>query len=372
MKAKRPLRLLVSARDPGAAGHMREIVRQALKRDDIEVRLAAQSPAFEMLAAAGLPVEPFPAVTASGVDDPRAPELLAAADALLARTEPDVVLAGLSGPDAGIDEALLLRARTPHTFAMQDYWGDVNVALGKPAHCYLVLDEEAVAISRARFGVRAVAVGSPKHAAYRELDVPGLRAAARGQLGLDAGNMLIGWFGQPLWQHPEYAQTVGQFGAAIGRVPPTRSLLYRPHPKESPPQRRQAQDLLAAGGRRVLELPGSSVESCLAACEWVCSVFSSCGLDAIMLNGCTSPPARRVLYFVPEAMAGVYRAYTGLDQVPAARSGLAVEAHSTDALVAMLAGGDDARSASDGKPGLVAPPASAQRVLDILTAAARR
>ena len=53
-----------------------------------------------------------------------------------ARLSRNEVSVRLSGPGAGLDEAILARADTPHSYALQDYWGEVSLILGRPAGTY--------------------------------------------------------------------------------------------------------------------------------------------------------------------------------------------------------------------------------------------
>ena len=83
------------------------------------------------------------------------------------------------------------------TFALQDYPGDANAIGGAHAGTYFVRDEAAARLTRERWGVAAIAVGSLRHAPYARLDVPRLRAETRARIGAAAGQAVLGFFAQP-------------------------------------------------------------------------------------------------------------------------------------------------------------------------------
>jgi len=330
------LKLLMAARDPGAAGHMSEIARVAIQRGDLDLHLVAQPPALDMLKSRGLPVKPFPSLTAEGPTDSRSGALIAAADAVLAAFRPDAVLVGLSGPEAGIDEALLLRARNVPTFAMQDYWGDVNLSLGRPAELYLVMDEQAAALSRSRFQVQTAVVGAPKYASYADLDSSWLRWQVRSKP--ESGKeRYVTWFGQPLWQYSAYAGLLAEFGAAVSVALPGAVLHYRPHPKETAENLSRALELMAPGGVKPTAATGRDTETWLAASDVVVSAFSSCGLDNIYLNRVSPTPLGITLYALSSpGIFDAYHACTGLVEPPEVGQGLALAAYTGKELIANL------------------------------------
>ena len=96
------MRLLISARDPGAAHSLLPVIRKALADERFDVSIAASGAAAEIFSRAGIPFHRCGAA---------AEALLAEADEALRRCSPDAVLVGLSGPDVGIDEALLPEER---------------------------------------------------------------------------------------------------------------------------------------------------------------------------------------------------------------------------------------------------------------------
>jgi len=152
----RPFRLLISARDPGAANNLAPIARLAQASSTLTLHLVAAEPAARIFAEHGLEPEKI-----SAPDD----TLPALAARLLEQHQPDAVLVGLSGPGRGIDEALLAaaRGRVP-SWALQDFWGDVNNGFGAYADTYLVRDDTAARITRTRAPVNTLVSGLPGNA----------------------------------------------------------------------------------------------------------------------------------------------------------------------------------------------------------------
>jgi len=217
----------MTGRDPGAAGHVQALWQDLCRAGWDAVHVAASGQALRMLAGAGVPAEPFAATDGTEAVAPggNAEPLLNAARALLDRVRPEVVLTVLSSGGAGVDEAVAAAAACP-VFCLQDYWGDVNLQLGVPAGLYLALDEYAVDLTRLRFGLPAVAVGSPKHAAYAGLDVQGLRRAARARWPAARRRAR----GARRCRRPARREwrTAGRFPR--GRTAPSRARCWRPAP----------------------------------------------------------------------------------------------------------------------------------------------
>lgn len=317
------VRVLYSARDPGGVGHLLALV-EAFRRDPrFELILAASGAALAMLRQAG---EAPHAFSLSGErehlepgEDPE--RLLDAATELLAVSRPDAVLVCLSSGGVGIDEALLATAQVP-TFAMQDFWGDVNLAMGVPAGVYFVLDEDAVRLTQQRWGVRAVAVGSPKHARYRRLDIVGLRQAARHALGVETDEQVVGFFGQSP-AIPGHEAIVHLLIRAVAGLRPRPRLLLREHPKVSThaATHRVLAERLGLG---VSDVTGDGgLERWLAACDLVTTPFSSCGLDHAYLSAYSPEPLGSALYLLCDPKLRAFmRQFSGLERFPIVERGM--------------------------------------------------
>ena len=364
-------RLLVAAQDPGSVGHLSAIAEKASGL--LDLHLVAASPAYEMFSRMGLSVRRVPALTTRSSSDEKAAQLRALSASILADVRPDAVLVGSSGPEAGLCEALMATTTVPYAYAFQDFWGDVNKVFGTPAGTYFVVDAEAERLTREIHGVNARVVGSPKHSRFGCLDIGMLRHETRAALGADNGRPVFGYFGQPLWKSQGYEKTVTSLAGTIAATFPDAIMLYRPHPKESDEEigrvRRKLQEALP----EAVVLTSGSVEGCLAACDVICTAFSSCGYDHMFLAKYSASPLGVVVYLRhdPE-IRRLYHDYTGFDFLPVARDGLALVTEVPEEVPAVL------RSALD--PGrrlaiwdriarvLPDPSLAAQRVVDSICA----
>ncbi len=261
----RPLRLLISARDPGAASHLAPIIAACSGRRDIEAVLVAASPALEYWRDLGLAPHPVDAVDA---------DMTATARRVLDAIMPDAVLTGLSGQGRGIDEALVAMASIPHTYALQDYPGDVNPGYGKVAATFLVADQESAELTRIEApSSRAIIVGNVKFAALAAgIDPLALRAAGRQRLAVGPQRPVVSFYGQPI-DIPGYWRSLRDFTAAVAEVAPDALLLARPHPKESPEMRARTLALL---GDRIDRIEDPlTIEESVCAADLAVTCFST-------------------------------------------------------------------------------------------------
>lgn len=329
-------KLLLSARDPGAAAGIAILTRAARRDRRFEAVVVAAPPADGALRAANLPVEVIDAPVVSGPSDPAVRDLTGKASTLIDRIRPDAIIVGLSGGGGGLDEALLAEAGQTPTFALQDFWGDANMTLGRAADIYLVIDQDAAALTRARTGALARVVGSVKHSFQRDHDFARARARARDRLDLTPDQPLMGWFGQPARLIPGYRETLEDLLADLSRDGRPLSLTYRPHPKESPAERADTMALLARHGIQPLTAP-ATIEDSVAACDLVASVCSTSGVDALMAGRASPVPLSTAVFALFRAeTAAWFRASTGLDEMPLARAGAAVGLDTTENLAETL------------------------------------
>ena len=361
------LRLLISARDTGAAHHLGAVARRATRVTDIELTVAASQPALDVLRSLpGLTVRPFGHAAITDAAD--AGSLLAGARALLGEVRPDALLVGLSGPGAGIDEALAVGAGAIPTFLFQDFWGDLNTTLGFPNVTVLALDQEAARITRAQQGLASVIVGAPGYERFADLDIEQLAADARRDLKLDPDDPLLTVCGQPLWEVEGYAATL----ESVGRAAPQAGLMsiaWRPHPKETTAQQARAAELLGVAGADVLDARSFRLESLLGATDVLCSAFSNCGTDLIHLGRVAETPLGTAVFALFEpSLRDQYQRWTGLSDLPLATAGLASTVHQQRDLVGILeraAQSDERRRRWDRIARWLPDPAgAAERILD--------
>lgn len=331
-------RLLLSARDPNAAAQVIALVEANREFDWFDAIVVADPPAYDRLVSAGIDASAGPAIAATDGHDAGA--LLEAARRIVADADPDMVVTGLSGPDAGIDEALLAVAPVP-TMALQDFWGDVNRTLGTAAGCYAVTDTRARALTAVKTGAETVVAGQAKYRRFLDRPVAERIGAARAALGTAAGQRLVVFAGQPLWTAPGYADILSSVASALAAAspiagPPAR-LIYRPHPKEAPGDIDLARAAVEAGGL-VFEMDlRLDIVDLVAAADILVTCFSQTAYDKIMLNRLSPVPAGVALYVLPPEMMATYRRMTSLDGLPPHEQGLAPCATTHDGIGAALA-----------------------------------
>lgn len=335
----RTMKVLLSARDVGAAGHVRAVVAEFARRPGVEVALHAASPALEHLAGAAVEPVPFRAEAVQRPTPERGAALLSTASDILRREQPDAVVVGLShSAEAGVDEALLACAPpATHTYVIQDFWGDVNEAFGARADCYFVLDHEAARITGERHGVTCEVVGSAKHGRYFALDPVGLRRSTRRWLGAGVERSVIGYFGQPLFAFDGYPTLITSFGRAVASVAPAATVFYRPHPRESADSVARTVAAFAAAEIDVQVAPEGPVEPWLAAADATFSPYSTCCYDLLWLTRASPEPLGAPCYLLYDGPIRSYaRWVNGMDVLPPVAAGLALCAESIGQLEPMV------------------------------------
>lgn len=291
------INLLLSARDPGAALSIKEIALEAKNDLRFNVKLIAQEPAYSMLKSAGLNVEIIilpKILSKKSVNQ----DIFLKIKKILTKIKPNVILTGISGPNAGIDELLLYQAGNIKTYTIQDFWGYVNLTLGVPASTYFVIDKEAAMLTKNIVDVTALPVGSIKHKRYSEINIDKIRDAFRKKNKISNNEKLIGFYGQPFEEYKEYIDTIEEFFKAIKRNYVKCTILYRPHPKETNFQIEKTIKVIKSYNKIVFIDNLSTIEDSLAGCDVVVSCFSTCGYDYLMLNFYYRKPLGIVIYLL--------------------------------------------------------------------------
>lgn len=336
MRGPRPIRLLLSCRDPNGAHQVVALAREARKSGSMEATIVADPPGLAIVRAEGLPaieagigdIEPRDHVGRSAA--------MARARTLFADIAPDAVVASSSGPGGGIDEALIAVRGNEKTFVLQDSWGDVNQTFGRHADCYFVLDAEADSLTRRRTDARIVVTGMPKYDAYSELDTCSIRDRTRAAFDCNDADTLIAFMAQPLFQLPGYPALVRNVVAAVAEVGARTQLVLRAHPKDSTPNIGVALEFAMFLGMKCRVAHEGPIENPLAAADIVVSAYSSSCYDAVVLARNSPKPLGTVIYFLPDTVWRHYCASTGLDHVPPVAAKLALLARSPGELRAQL------------------------------------
>ncbi|MGE0040263.1 MAG: hypothetical protein AB7H88_04060 [Vicinamibacterales bacterium] len=316
-------RVLLSTRDPGGAGHVVVLLEALRARGGCEVLAVASGVALRLLREAGESPRAF--ALPDGRDCIQAGEsaapLLSAARAVLDELAPDAVVTSASSYGVGVDEALVAEAGVP-TFTIQDFWGDVNLGLERPPRLYFVMDDYAVTLTRERWGLPAMAVGSPKHGRYARLDVAGLREATRARHGIGPGQPVVGFFGQAP-DIPGHEAAYEALLHAVAGLSPRPRFVLKDHPKFSEGHVAHARAARAHGLDVIDASDALQVEPWLAACDVVVTPFSLSALDHAYLSAFSPAPIGSTLYLLPnpDLQASMDR-MCGMPEFPTVARGL--------------------------------------------------
>jgi len=307
-RRRRRLRVLVTARDVGAARQARAVIEGCRRlRAAIDFVVVAQAPAITVFRGLSAPVV---RVSRAGRGIPEWME----------QARPDFLLAGLSGFGRGVDEQALSAARRLGipSGAVQDYWG----YLGPEEHedrpdTFFVMDATAAALTRARCRTAKVVVaGSPKHEQYRERwqQWMPVRRAKRPQ---------VVFFMQPR-AVPGLSANLEAFLRASTALSPGIDVRVRLHPAE--PTRPVVARLADRIGARVtVEDSKGPVEKVLGAAALVVTCFSTVGLDHTFLQLYARRSLGALLYLnIGAPIRAFMSARIGCDRVPGADVGLGV------------------------------------------------
>lgn len=278
------IKLLITARDPATAVSFEKLIQDLLASNDFTLRVLCQEPAFEILT----PVVPENCLQFIPKDEFK--QVLE--DDFLRHQfdtfQPDAVLTGISGPDTGIDEAVLHYAFTHgiQSYALQSFWGDMNQASGARPHTAFVLDDEAIELTNKRYpDIHCIPIGSIKHAKFDGFDALACRGSFRPRF-VSETQILLGFYGQPLEDQEGYLRTLEKMAEELKKWHRDFKVMYRPHPKEPDHLKCFTFSLLekAVGKERVFFDPGLELKHSLSVCDLVVSAFSTCGFDALYLN----------------------------------------------------------------------------------------
>jgi hypothetical protein len=315
--------LLITARDAAASLHLIEIAREATRRGDFSIEIATQRPATRYFRNAGIRTHELDLPPATGRDTAEGASLMKAAEDIIRRTRPQSVLCGLSTPfDGGIDEAITASFQGPK-FVMQDFWGEANLLFGKKADLYFALDAEGVRLSNERHGIAAMSVGSPRHSAYRAMDIPSIRKSVRERLGIAPEAVALGFFGQALHAIDGYRRTLEVWADAVASLPHPCMVIYRPHPREQADDISWSRQRLSSFGTPCIVTDDGDVEHSLLACDVVCSAFSNCTYDVAYLNYFSSEPLiTPVALFFDQGIVEYFHRMVRLAEFPYLKAGL--------------------------------------------------
>ena len=320
-------KLLVTARDAGAAFNIIEICKQALSEGIFSLEIYAQMPAAQYFQENGIVVNVVSLPSAKTTNDEEAKNLLCYCKALIENIRPDAILSGLSTPfDGGIDEAILAVAKGKiPTIVMQDFWGEANKFFGVIADCYLSLDAEAVRITYERHNAISVALGSPRHAHIGKIPLLKFRNMLRKELEIDQNALVIGLFGQALHRLEGYYATIQYWSSSLKHFSKKIVAVYRSHPREKEEETFKTIELIKETGLECKRIQHEKVEHSLLMCDVVCSAFSNCSYDASYINYYAIEPLLvPMLLLFNEEVSQYLRSKVCLEQFPYLKDGMAL------------------------------------------------
>ena len=317
--------LLITARDPATAFTVCVLLKTLDKDERFRVHIAAQHPAYEIfkknIVASKVTLYKFSEFQNDDL-------MLETAHNLLLEISPDVILTGISGPDYGLDEAMLSIAPKSKygPYALQSYWGDINKNLSGRAKTYFVNDSFAARLTHKRTTGHINIVGSLKHELYSDIDIKYLRDNFRDSLCKNSKVNIIGFYGQPLEDINGYKETILSFSQSILELENDILIVYRPHQKESQDLQKWTKEKLQLSGKELVLDNNEEIEPSLCGCDIIVSAFSTCCYDAQQLIKSSLTPLGIPVYlmFNPH-LVDWYKKYTKLDNIPMTESGMAVE-----------------------------------------------
>jgi hypothetical protein len=315
------IQLLLSAHDPAAADAITRVVEVANCDKRFKCKVIAHGPAVEIFRKANVSVQSIDAPRVQSSIEDNTKHLLMLASNLIDEYNPDVIITGLSGPDAGIDEALAAvgKGRVP-VFALQDFWGDVNPVFDVSADYFLVADSFAANITKQKINAEVIEVGMPRYSKLSDLPE---RELCRNQLGFKDKSISFIWFGQPLWKQVSYEQTLVLLADVLTTIKDDINFMYRPHPRENYEEIQKAQNIFndilidtsihEEMDNRYLFVSG----------DIVASAYSMIAMDIIQFQRQHSCRLASPMYFFGDnILMKNYYDYTGLDCLPLVEQGL--------------------------------------------------
>lgn len=374
------MKILVTARDVGAAHNTIEIVKELRRNKDIDVHIYAQGAAIECFKNA--PIKNYNEVNFPELKDKNSIDshaLLAYAKKLINTIQPDVVLTGITSPGTGgIDEAIT--AVCPQgikSFVMQDFWGTLNLFFDDFADYCLCLDKHAEVMTKKHYDIKTIVIGSPYHSKYGQTDILKRREQLRGDLAHKPNDIIIGLFGQALHHLDGYKNTVYELIRSLASSKSEISFFYRKHPLELQDDVTTIDRFCKEFNLATLSVDDLSTEDALLICDMVSSCFSNCIYDACQLNRISNKPLLTPILLAYEddilKFSEQYRIY---DYAPYQHESLAYFCNTKDSFASNFEylHSDAAKEHfwQQSKKAIVNPSNAARRAVEVITSIAKQ
>ena len=293
------MRILSTCRDPASAASLAPILSRLQSIKGIKLRVLAQDPAFRIL----LKNKRLKEVDIIQVEDTHFQNIINVAHSALESFNPSAVFCGVSGPDAGIDEALLKVAKTAsiRRFTFQDYWGYLNPESIDYNDVIMVIDDHAKSLTASQTGSQIEVVGCPKYDGYARLDMSKLKKSFLKKNKITGTSYVLGFAGQPLAGLEGYLKTIQSLSSAVSNLDMDIQCVYRPHPKEDLDTQKKILNTFNKFSCAIqLQNNNDPIEELFAGADLLASLFSTAGYDAQMLNKCSTSPVASTLYLMFE------------------------------------------------------------------------
>jgi len=239
--------------------------------------------------------------------------------------KPELCLSGVSGPDHGIDEALIREAwgQGIRSFVFQSYWGDLNPKAIPFLDTILVVDNFAADVTASKTSAKIIIVGSPQYDDIGEIDIHRHQQFFRTTTVALPEQPMIAVMGQPLEDYSGYFRTFEKFADAVRGLQPI--IVFRNHPKETDRSVIQTLEIFRARGLVLADCADLTLDDILCGVDLVATPFSTTGVDLQMLNRVSAAPLASTCYmmFEPE-LVDVFRGLSGLEAIPNSDQSIAV------------------------------------------------
>jgi len=313
------IKILLSARDPGAAFNILTLYEILKRSGQFDVYIAASRPAFDIIASKC--VQPYPFIFRDRETDvffegdPKA-SLFDLADKVLKLFSPDFVITGLSSYGAGIDEALI--ARSPvKTAVFQDFWGDLNLSLLKTPDIVFTMDSFASKLTEKRFGdIKCQVTGHPKLFHLKQKNISALLEKIRNDFDIHEQSV-ISFFDQPLFI-PGREEIISCLMDMLKKSENKGRIIffYKGHPK----YREEGAEFMAFVRKEGLNAFDISSYldpmPFLAVSDVVTTMFSSCTTDHALLTFVSDDVSGIAVSLMNRSVKEYYKSVSGLDKLP--------------------------------------------------------
>ena len=319
-------KLLITSRDPASANDIKELLKNLLKDKKNLVKVLAQSPALQILKKEFIQNK---FENNQLVEFKENEDNYSFIEEIFDNFQPDILLTGISGPDSyGVDELALnisSNYKKIKTFSIQSYWGDLNKSCGVLADTIFVLDNFAKEITLQRdSSLNVVVTGSLRSNFYNNIDVNKERNLFKCNYPLIKNKVVIGLFGQPLFDYYWYRETIEIFVKCLKSLNYDIYLVYKPHPKESEASIKWVSKIISNNIKGSVNKEIDTY-SLLVGCDLAVSLFSTVGFDLQnILFRSRSPFSIPMYLFFHKDCREWFKKYSRLNKIPLSENNMSI------------------------------------------------